>query len=238
MALQEELATDIDSVLGHAWDVRDGTAVPTTDSVALAGGGVNLKATMLYTDLADSTALAMWDRRVTARIYKAFLAASTRIIRSREGEIRSFDGDRVMAVFLGSYKNTNAAKCALQINWMFQKLLRPRFESKYEKLRDGTFKLSHCTGVDTSDVLVVRAGIRNNNDLVWIGGAPNIAAKLSGIRETNYASYISGAVYDVLANEGKISSDGREIWEQRKWSSGPIERIFRSNWTWTPPSDR
>lgn len=234
MALRDELAADIDGILKQAWDIRDGTTVPTTDTVTLAGGGVNLKATMLYADLADSTGLAMWDRRVTARIFKAFLAAGSRIIRARDGEIRSFDGDRVMAVFLGGYKNTNAAKCALQINWMFQNLLRPKFEAKYEKLRDGTFRLSHCTGVDTSDVLVVRGGIRNNNDLIWVGRAPNVAAKLSGIRETNYASYISGTVYDALANEGKISSDGRNMWEERKWSSGPIERIFRSSWSWPP----
>jgi adenylate cyclase len=192
----------------QSWDIRDGTTVPTTETVVLAGGGVNLKATMLYADLADSTALAMWNRRVTARIYKAFLAASSRIIRARQGDIRSFDGDRVMGVFFGDYKNTNAAKSALQINWMFRNLLRPKFEASYEKLRDGPFTLSHCTGIDVSDVLVVRAGIRNNNDLVWIGRAPNVAAKLSGIRESNYATYISGSVYDVLADEAKTSMAG------------------------------
>jgi class 3 adenylate cyclase len=233
MGLRDDLAADIDGVLGQAWNTRDGTAVPTTDTVALAGGGVNLKATMLYADLADSTSLAMWDRRVTARICKAFLAASSRIIRARDGEIRSFDGDRVMGVFLGNYKNTNAVKCALQIDWMFQKLLRPKFEAKYEKLRDGSFRLSHCTGIDTSDVLVVRAGIRNNNDLIWIGRAPNVAAKLSGLREGNYSSYISGTVYDSLAPEGK-ASNGKSMWEERKWGAGPIERIFRSSWIWTP----
>jgi class 3 adenylate cyclase len=120
MGLRDDLAADIDGVLSQAWDTRDGTAVPTTDTVALAGGGVNLKATMLYADLADSTSLAMWDRQVTARICKAFLAASSRIIRARDGEIRSFDGDRVMGVFLGNYKNANAVKCALQLPGCFK----------------------------------------------------------------------------------------------------------------------
>lgn len=237
MALKEDITDDIDGVLSQRWDLRDGNTVPNTESVVLGGGGVNLSATMLYADLADSTALAMWDRRVTARIYKAFLAASSRIIRARQGGIRSFDGDRVMGVFLGGSKNTNAVKSALQINWMFRNLLRPKFEAKYEKLRNGTFTLSHCTGIDTSDVLVVRAGIRNNNDLVWIGRAPNVAAKLSGIRESNFATYISGSAYDVLAKEARISSDGRAMWEERKWTSGPIGRIFCSSWTWTPPSN-
>lgn len=238
MALKEDLTADIDGVLSQTWDIRDGTTVPTSETVALAGGGVNLKATMLYADLADSTTLAMWDRRVTARIYKAFLAASTRIIRASKGDIRSYDGDRVMGVFLGDYKNTNAAKAALQINWMFRNLLRPKFQAKYEKLRHGTFTLAHCTGIDSSDVLVVRAGIRNNNDLVWVGRAPNVAAKLCGIREDSYASYVSGSTYDALAKEAKTSADGRSMWEERKWIGGPVERIFRSSWSWTPPSER
>lgn len=178
----------------------------------------------------------MWDRRVTARIYKAFLAASSRIIRAHQGDIRSFDGDRVMGVFVGNYKNTNAVKSALQINWMFRYVLRPKFEAKYESLRDGTFGLAHCTGIDASDVLVVRAGIRNNNDLVWIGRAPNVAAKLSGIRGGQFATYIAGNVYDVLAEEAK-SHKGQSMWEERTWKSGPIQRIFRSSWSWTPPSD-
>ncbi|ARP99676.1 adenylate/guanylate cyclase domain-containing protein [Pseudorhodoplanes sinuspersici] len=234
MALRDDLAADIDGVLSQAWDIRDGTTVPTSDTVALAGGGVNLKATLLYADLADSTNLAMWDSRVAARICKAFLAASSRLIRAHHGEIRSFDGDRVMGVFLEGHKNTNATKCALQINWMFQKLLRPKFEAKFEKLRNGTFRLAHCAGVDTSDVLVVRAGIRNSNDLIWIGRAPNVAAKLSSIREESYGSYISGAVFDAMTDAAKLAHDGRSMWEERKWNKGPIERVFRSSWTWTP----
>lgn len=172
MSIADDVKDDIDGVLSDTWDIRDGQVVPETQDVALAGGGVKLAATMLYADLADSTELAMWDRRVTARICKAFLAGASRLIRHKDGHIRSFDGDRVMGVFLGDSKNSNAATCALHINWMFVEVLKPKFEAKYTKLSDGTYTLGHCTGVDTSDVLVVRGGIRNNNDLIWIGARP------------------------------------------------------------------
>jgi adenylate cyclase len=233
MALVDDLRKDVDGVLSQAWDVRDGEVVPTTETVVLAGGGVKLNATMLYADLADSTELAMWDRRVTAKLCKAFLACSSRLIRSHGGELRSFDGDRVMGVFLGNYKNTSAAKCSLRINWVFLNLIKPKFEAKYEALRDGTYKLAHCTGVDTSDVLVVRAGIRNNNDLIWIGSAPNVAAKMSAFRDSPYFSFITGTVYDQLANEAKLSND-KNMWEERLWNAGPVKRVFRSSWTWSP----
>lgn len=234
MALKDELAAEIADILTQAWDLRDGQVVPTTDTVALAGGGVKLDATMLYADLADSTELAMWDRRVTARICKAYLACASRIIRHHGGEIRSFDGDRVMGVFIGGYKNTNAAKCALKINWMFLKLLKPKFEAKYEALRNGTYKLAQTVGVDTSEVLIVRAGVRNNNDLIWIGRAPNVAAKMSGIRQSPYFSFLTKEVYSRLADEAKFGADGREMWEACNWNAGPVKDLYRSSWTWTP----
>jgi uridylate cyclase len=233
MALVDDITQDVTSVLSQAWDIRDGQTVPSTDTVKLAGGGVKLFAALLYADLADSTDLAMWDRRVTARLCKAFLACSSRLIKARGGEVRSFDGDRVMGVFVGDSKNTSAVKCALHINWAFLKVIKPKFEAQYEALRNGTHKLAHCTGVDTSETLVVRAGVRNSNDLIWIGRAPNVAAKMSGFRDSPYFSFISGEVYDQMADEAKLSK-GQNMWEERNWGSGPIKRVYRSSWTWTP----
>jgi adenylate cyclase len=234
MPLKEDIETLVGDALTTNWDLRDGRVVPTTDNVALSGGGVELAATMLYADLADSTELAMWNRKATARICKAFLAASSHLVRANSGEVRSFDGDRVMGVFLGGSKNSSAAKCALQINWMFLNVLKPKFEQAYQSLRDGTFKLAHCTGVDTSDVLVARSGVRNANDLIWVGRAPNVAAKLSTIRNSPYFSYISGDVYDVMADSSKLSNNGQAMWQERPNWDGPIKRIFRSSWTWSP----
>src|SRR2546425_1046149 len=110
MGLKDDISTEIDGILGQPWDIRDGTVVPETADVALAGGAVRLNATMLYADLADSTVLSTsFDRRVASKIIKSFLAACSRVIRAEGGYIRSFDGDRVMGVFLGEYKNTTAA---------------------------------------------------------------------------------------------------------------------------------
>jgi hypothetical protein len=49
-------------------------------------------------------------------------------------------------------------------------------------IADGTHKLAHCTGVFISEVLVVCAGIRNNNDLIWVGLAPQCRRKMSAFR--------------------------------------------------------
>src|ERR1044072_6999582 len=192
MALKDDLSTDVETILRQEWSIREGQVVPKTEDVALAGGAVKLNATILYADLADSTELAMqYDRRVAAKVFKSFLSCCSRIIRAYNGDIRSFDGDRVMGVFFGTTKNISAAKCALKINWAFLKIIKPKLEAKYESLRTGSFKLAHCVGIDTSEVLVIRSGIRNNNDLVWVGRAPNVAAKLSNIRNGPYHSYMT-----------------------------------------------
>ncbi len=59
MALSEDLASDVKSIITQKWNVREGQIMPSTDTVVLAGGAVKLSANFLYADLADSTDLAM-----------------------------------------------------------------------------------------------------------------------------------------------------------------------------------
>lgn len=233
---KEELSKEVDSILRQEWEIRDGQVVPETEGVVLAGGAVKLTATMLYADLADSTELAMqYDRRIAAKVFKCFLTCCSKIIRNRGGDIRSFDGDRVMAVFLGDNKNSSAAKCALNINYAFLNIIKPKLEAKYDTLKNGAYKLTHCVGADTSDVLVIRSGIRNNNDLVWVGRAPNVAAKLSAIRQSPYHSFITKEVYNSLSKESKYSPKGEPMWEERSWSAiTGVSTVYTSHWSWAP----
>src|SRR5688572_4691432 len=131
MALKDDIITAVSGIISQPWDIRDGRVVPETADVALAGGGVKLEATILYSDLANSTELAMnFDKRIGAKVAKSFMAICSRVVRHHGGEIRSFDGDRVMAAFIGDYKNTSAVKTALKINWCFLRVLKPKLEQK------------------------------------------------------------------------------------------------------------
>lgn len=236
MGLKEEISGEIDGILSQPWDIRDGIVVPEDKDVALAGGAVKLTTSMLYADLADSTALSTtFDRRVAAKVIKSFLGACSRVIRAENGYIRSFDGDRVMAVFLGAMKNTTAARTALKINWVVLNLLKPKIEAAYPTLKQNGYALTHCVGIDVSEVLVVRAGIRNNNDLIWIGRAPNVAAKLANLRESPHHSFVTKDVFDVLADEAKYGGNPKQLmWETRTWNPAPgVDIVYRSNWSWS-----
>ncbi|MBH02757.1 MAG: hypothetical protein CMP08_01305 [Xanthomonadales bacterium] len=237
MALSDDIKNDVQTIINTSWNKRDGQKVPETGEVALAGGAVELEATFLYADLSNSSKIAKeLDRRIAAKIMKSFLAATARVIRHCGGKVVSFDGDRIMGVFYGDSKNSNAAKCALQIKYIVQRVLRPKFEAKYDSVNNASFKIDHGVGVDTGTVLAVRAGARGANDLIWIDRAPNLAAKLSDIRDAPYQSFITASVFNRLNDRSKFGGeDNKLMWESRVWTFlGQKISVYRSSWYWSP----
>jgi len=87
---------------------------------------VNIEATVLYADLADSTDMVDANTSTfSAEVYKTFLHCSGKIIRSEGAEITAYDGDRIMAVFIGGQKNTSAVRAAMKINWAVKNIIQP-----------------------------------------------------------------------------------------------------------------
>lgn len=237
MGIKDDLEKTVDDVLNQKWDVRDSRYVPTSNQVGLAGGGVKLEATVLYADLSESSRLATdFKQRTAAKVIRAYLACMTRLITDHGGTVTSFDGDRVMGVFVGDSKNTNAAKCGLKMSWTVQKLLQPKLQAHFKSLDEEGFTITHAAGIDTGNVLCIRAGQRGDNDLVFVGRAPNLAAKLSAEREAPYLTFIHDEVFIRLSDEAKYGGPNKELmWEVRSVEfRGHTERVHRSCWTWPP----
>jgi class 3 adenylate cyclase len=235
-AFETKLDGDVGTILDTPWDIRSGLVVPGTDDVALTDGAVKLDAVMLYADLAHSTRLVRKiDRPVAAKIIRAYLSTMTQLVKDAGGDVRSFDGDRVMGVFIGASKNSSAANCALKMNHVVTKMLRPKAEAKFPSLAKNGFLLAHCVGIHASPMLVVRGGVRGDNDLVFIGSAPNLAAKLSEIRNSPYHSYITHAVFRKLNRNAKISSQGEQMWGAVEIELGDETwDCYRSSWRRKP----
>ncbi|MGH9896862.1 MAG: adenylate/guanylate cyclase domain-containing protein, partial [bacterium] len=140
----------------------------------------------------------------------------------------AYDGDRVMAVFIGDLKNTRAARTALKINYAQNEIINPAIKAQYAA---EAFQLRHVVGVDTSPVFVARTGVRGANDLLWVGRAANHAAKLSAL-SPEYPSRITEAVYDKMSNDAKLSN-GTNMWERVTWNDMG-RTIYRSTWQWGP----
>lgn len=235
MTWVEKLSDATESIFDTEWNTRNGTVIPDTDDIALKDGAVKLDATFLYADLAGSSKLAEacpWT--TTAKIIRAYLDCSTRLIKAWGGEIKSFDGDRVMGVFIGDSKNTSASKCAREIDYTVEKIIGPKATEHFKSIRDNDIKIRHSVGIDVGTARAVRAGIRNNNDLIWIGRAPSLAAKLSDVRKYPYCVYISGDVYRKLSGEAKIVG-GENIWTTENFEfAGNQLTVYRTKSMRTP----
>jgi class 3 adenylate cyclase len=227
MSLKEELEAEIAKIFRSAWTERDGNVVPADNGVLLGNDAVNLDATVLYADLADSTALvdtyAPW---FAAEIYKTFLHCAAKIVRSESGAITAYDGDRIMAVFIGNTKNTQAVRTALKIN-AAARIIDERKQVQYPT---NTYSLRHVVGVDTSKLFVAKTGVRGANDLVWVGRAANHAAKLASLPSTY--TYITSQVYEAMLEPVKISINGVQMWEAVRWNTFDDRIIYRSNFFW------
>lgn len=231
MSLADDLERDVAHIFGDQWSKRDGTVVPDSEDLKLGNDAVELEGTVLYADLSASTALVdAYKAHFPAEVYKAFLHCAAKIIRNEGGVITAYDGDRIMGVFIGGRKNTNAARCALRINWARVEVINPALRAQYPK---STYEVRHVTGVDTSKLFVTRTGVRGANDLVWVGRAANHAAKLTGL-SSDYPSWITAEVFNSMNDEAKSSTDGRSMWEARTWTAMDHRSIYRSAWRWGP----
>ena len=232
MALADDLTTEVATIFRAPWSVRDGTVIPAPADLRLGNDAVKLAGTVLYADMADSTGLVdTYKGEFAAEVYKAFLTCCARIIKARGGTITAYDGDRIMAVFIGNMKSTNAAKAALHINYAMNEIIRPKLKAQYP---NSNYVPAHSVGVDTSELFIARIGVRNDNDLVWVGRAANYAAKLCTLRDGGYTSWITAAVHSALESSAKTSASGQSMWEARTWTARNNMSVYRSNWQWKP----
>lgn len=175
-----------------------------------------INATFLYTDLQDSSRLSdIDDRVVAASVLASYLKVIVRVMKAGDGHVRSFDGDRVMAIFTGPNKTDRAVRAALRIRWAVDIHLNEEMHTRFDALEG--WNLKTMSGVATTDALLVRAGIRNNSDLLSIGLAPNLAAKLSDVRGLGYHRIaIGNGTHNSLSSGLLTGRDGRDMWSGLK----------------------
>ena len=227
MSLVEDYTEDVKKIFEEKWETRDGQKVPESGNVALGNEAVKLEGTVLYADLDDSTNLVdNYKPGFAAKIYKAYLSCAAKVIRFEGGVITSYDGDRIMAVYIGDSKNSSAAQSALKINYTVKEIINPIIKKRYPLTK---YRVKQVVGIDTSELFIARTGIRGSNDLVWVGRSANYAAKLCSL-SPNYPSRITETVYSKLNEQAKHSSKGELMWELDPSDTINGLKIYRSTW--------
>ncbi len=231
MALQDDLKKEITTIFKSNWSKRDGRIVPDPTDLQLGNDAVEFaQATVLYADLSGSTALVdAEDWTFAAEVYKTYLHCAAKLIRAEGGTITSYDGDRVMGIFVGDTQCTPAARCALKINYAVQKIINPALKQQYSSK---TYQLKQVVGIDTSSIRAARTGVRGGNDIVWVGRAANYAAKLTELN-LDERSWITKEVYLKLASDAKVrASDNVSMWKAYNWTQNNNHSIYGSTWIW------
>lgn len=229
MGLKDEISDEVKKIFSAKWNTRAGSKVPEADEVGLGNESVSLDGAILYADLDGSTAMVdRYKKFFAAEVYKTYLYTAAKIIRSEGGTIVSYDGDRVMAVFIGDSKESTAVRCALKINWAVKNLVNPLKNARYT---DSDLVIQQVVGIDTCELWAARTGVRGSNDLVWVGPAANYAAKLTTLPSTT-PTWITKRVYDKLSDATRLSK-GVNMWQSKLWTEMNNAQIYCSSYWWS-----
>lgn len=123
MTITEDITNNASTTFKSKWETREGTVVPVPEDLKLSNDAVSFKrATIFYADLDGSTSLVnskTW--QFSGEVYKTFLYTTSRLIRHHGGTIVSYDGDRVMGIFIKPSQCNDAVSCALNVNYAIKK---------------------------------------------------------------------------------------------------------------------
>jgi class 3 adenylate cyclase len=228
VGLKDDLQDSVRKTFRAAWTERNGREVPSDTSVTLGNDGIKLEAAVLYADLADSTGMvAQFTAQSAGEIYKTFLHCAAKIIEDDSGVVTAYDGDRIMGVYLGDNKRTKAMRSALRIKWAVSNIVQKQMVEFYSHR---TYTVRHVVGIDVGELLVAKTGVRGANDLVWVGRAANVAAKLSSFPH-QFSSYVTSSVYD-SANDSVVSFQGHNMWGISSLLTPDGRVVYQSNEDW------
>lgn len=233
---KEPLQDKVNQLFAETFIQSDAKEVPTIDDSRLTHGTTGLEGefTFLYVDIRRSSNLSSSHKRQTiAKIYKAFHHCMVEAIKNGKGKVRSFDGDRVMGVFAGDRKVNNAVETAMLMVGCKRDILTPQIKSFY---KNESFDIG--IGIATGETLVVKAGQgydKNNRELVWIGDAPNLGAKLSDSAKHPRNIYICETSFNRLFELNRWHTDEigvkHDMWRKNIISFGGNNiSVYSCNW--------
>jgi adenylate cyclase len=223
---------EVDVFFDGDYEIVKTKAIPEVSNLKFGKHAKEVELAILFIDIRESTKImASMKRSTGAKIYKSFLWGISKIAKDNSGEVRSFNGDGVLVVFVGNYKCNSAVRAAMQMKYFCQTVLKPKADVylKNKESLEGTL-FDYGIGIDHGTVLVVRGGMRgdNNNDLVWVSNATNYAVKMSGISSDPYNIRISDKVYALLDDSRKKSGD-ESMWEKMLWNE---KNLYRTKFKW------
>ncbi|WP_396154123.1 adenylate/guanylate cyclase domain-containing protein [Flavobacterium sp.] len=234
----KEIQDKVDAVLKEQFTQYDIDEIPDIENkpdsrLTHGNSGFLGEFTFLYVDMRGSSSFTDVHRLQTiTKIYKAYHHCMVECIKTFGGQVRSFDGDRVLAIFAGSSKLNSAINCAMKMVGCRYDILQPKIKAA---LSNDKFSLG--VGIATGTAMVSKAGVgydKNTRDLIWIGDPPNLGSKLSDEADSPYSIYICKTSFEKLREENRYTTkDGikTDMWTKTNFTfkNKPIE-IYKTGY--------
>lgn len=232
MSLGEEIKEKVEGYMGSSYESTDAVVVPDKQSIGFGAKAKNIKVgVVLYADIRGSRDLLSNGTPLSAaRAHKSFLYAAAKCVRDQNGELRSFNGDSLIAIFMGENAAVRAVRSAMKIKGAVVNIIDPILEKKTNK------KLNFGIGVAQGKILVVKSGVAGDEiyqDLIWVGWPTYHAFEYGDKARSPKNIWISKNVYSEIKDTNDVRfSDGEDMWvynDGHTFSFGKV-RVYKTSY--------
>jgi len=135
----------------------------------------------------------------SVKIHKAFLRAVIHCIEKRDGHLRSFNGDGILAFFIDDKAASRAVRAAMDIKGFVNEINSILAENDKKKIDFGI-------GIAQGPIMIAKSGKggddQTKQDLIWIGIALYVAVELSELGKSSKNIWISDHTFNSVLKEG------------------------------------
>lgn len=238
MSLKTDIFNAVNSIIDNPMVIGEVNHVPDINDSALTFGltGQRFKNVCFYIDMRGSTAiLEKHNANVVIKIHKAFFITVLKIVNTNGGEVRSFNGDSLLAFFPGNDSNSieSAIKSAMQVKYILlidDSCLKNKIKNKYDT------EIDIGIGLDIGTAIAAKIGQSgsNNQDLIWIGSNVNHSVKISDNRKSPNNIGITNRLYQNLTNLVKYKGNTTtNMWQKSNCNyNNAAEDIYLTSFCW------
>ena len=149
MSLKDEIEIKVREYLEGDYEIVEVKKIPSVDEVPFGKIAYKMNLCTFYIDLRHSTDLLFLHQKLTAgKIHKSFLYTVSKVVNFFGGQIRSFNGDSLLAFWPANLKSeiTSCVRASMTVKYLLNIVLSPLFQ-EYELLDFGI-------GIDWGEVFI------------------------------------------------------------------------------------
>ena len=235
MATNKETLEIIDDYLNASYIKEDTRVVPKKQDLTFGNTTKKMSfAVALYVDMRKSRkilsdASTFW----SIKIHRAFLLALTHCVERRDGHMRSFNGDGILAFFVGENASSKAVRAAMDMKGFVLKISELLENEDVSKIDFGI-------GIAQGEIMVAKSGKAGDDqtkqDLIWVGLSVYMAVELSDYARSLNNIWISNNVRISIGKEKYLDvindKEGNSKWvkQNRSFKSVGQKEVRSTSW--------